>query len=194
MRSIAPAETQLGYRRSATLERLSDHFAVASGVKVCWVVAMMLTALLLGTSFSHTLEMPAKMSYDGALYVTLQKTLYVAWGPPHLGGFLEPAALLAVALLTFLLKRRRPAVYLALTAMSLLLVAFPVVFFLFVEPANAEFRRMAIGSLPSDWMRWRAQWEYGHAARFVLHLSGFCLLVTALLSHLRRRSVRAARS
>ena len=140
------------------------------------------------------LEMPAKMSYDGALYVTLQKTLYVAWGPPHLGGFLEPAALLAVALLTFLLKSRRPAVYLALAAMSLLLVAFPVVFFLFVEPANAEFRRIAIDSLPSDWMRWRAQWEYGHAARFVLHLSSFCLLATSLLSHLRGRSVRAARS
>lgn len=151
-----------------------------------WVVATLLTAPLLGTSFSHALELPAKMKYDGPLYVTLQKTLYVAWGPPNIGGFLEPAAILAVALLTFLI-RSRPELYLALAAMAFLLVAFPVVFFLFVEPANAEFKRTTINSLPPDWMGLRVQWEYGHAARFILHLSGFCLLVFSLLCSLTGR-------
>jgi hypothetical protein len=53
-------------------------------------VTVLLVALLLGLAFAHVLERPAKMLYDAELYVTLQKTLYVAWGPPNAGGFLEP--------------------------------------------------------------------------------------------------------
>lgn len=37
---------------------------------------------------------------------------------------------------------------------------------------NAETGKWTANSLPSDWASWRAQWEYSHAARFVLHLSG----------------------
>lgn len=158
-------------------------------MKIGWVVAILLTALVLGTSFAHTLELPAKMAYDGPLYITLQKTLYVAWGPPGIGAFLEPAAILAAGALTFGLRRRRPAGYLALASMALLLVAFLGIFFVFVEPANVEFRRTAMGSVPSDWMRLRLQWEYGHAARFVFHLSGFCLLLFSLLCSRRRLKV-----
>jgi Domain of unknown function (DUF1772) len=140
-----------------------------------------LTALLMGMSFAHTLELPAKMQYDGQLYAKLQKTLYVAWGPPSVGGILEPGAIFATAVLAYLVRKRRPAFPLTLGAVLCLLLAFPVVFFLFVEPANVEFRRAALAALPPDWTRWREQWEYGHAIRFGLHLAALSALLLSVL-------------
>ena len=113
-------------------------------------VAALLVALLLGTSFAHVLELPAKMRYDGALYVTLQKTLYVEWGPPNFGGFLEPGAILATILLAFAARKQRPAFRLMLAAVVSLLLAFPVVFFWLVAPANAAFRDSTAAALPAD--------------------------------------------
>jgi hypothetical protein len=87
------------------------------------------------------LERPAKMLYDAGLYVTVQKTLYEAWGPPNVGGILEPAAILATIILAFLVRTRKPAFAFSLGAAMALLLAFPVVFFLFVAPANEAFSR-----------------------------------------------------
>ena len=36
--------------------------------------ALVLVALLMGTSFAHTLEMPPKMRVDGSMRTTLQHT------------------------------------------------------------------------------------------------------------------------
>ncbi|WP_157205025.1 hypothetical protein [Methylomonas methanica] len=63
-------------------------------IKIWRFLTILLVALLLGLAFAHVLERPAKMLYDAALYLTIQKTLYFAWGPPHIGGILEPAAIL----------------------------------------------------------------------------------------------------
>jgi hypothetical protein len=52
------------------------------------------------------------MLYEAELYVTLQKTLYVALGPPNAGGFLEPAAILATLLLALVLRKRKRAFWL----------------------------------------------------------------------------------
>lgn len=62
------------------------------------LITLALVALLMGTSFAHVLELPARMQYDGALYVTLQKTLYVMQpARGQLGGLLlrlqQPATL-----------------------------------------------------------------------------------------------------
>lgn len=144
-------------------------------------ITLLLVALTMGLSFAHTLEMPAKLEYDGPLYITLQKSLYRWWGPPFVGAFLEPGAVLATAVLTFQARRRRWTFALTLAAALLLLLAFPVVFFVFVEPANAVFRPAMPAAPPADWMRLRSQWEYGHAARFGLHLAAFAALLLSSL-------------
>src|SRR6266700_47928 len=113
-------------------------------------VTILLVSLLLGLAFAHVLERPAKMRYDAALYITLQKTLYVAWGPPNVGGILEPAAILATAVLAYLVRKRRSTLVMSLAATICLLLAFPVVFFLFVEPANTAFRQASPESVPAD--------------------------------------------
>jgi hypothetical protein len=39
------------------------------------VVTLVLVALVLGTSFAHALQWPAKLQYAGPLYTQLQNTL-----------------------------------------------------------------------------------------------------------------------
>lgn len=153
-------------------------------------VTMLLVALVLGLSFAHVLELPAKMQYDAALYLSLQKTLYAQWGPPNVGGFLEPAAILATLILSFLLRRRRPAVWLTLGVGVALLLAFPVVFFVFVAPSNAAFLSATVASIPGNWMELRTNWETGHAIRFGLHLLALALLTLAILFEIPERATR----
>ena len=70
-------------------------------LKLFSFAAVLLVALVTGLAFAHVLESPAKMQYGAHLYITLQQSLYVQWGPPQLGGFLEPAAIAVTGLLVF---------------------------------------------------------------------------------------------
>ena len=104
-------------------------------------------------------------------------------GAPNVGGFLEPVTILAVLILAVLVRHHRSALRLTLVAAGCLLLAFPVVFFWRVAPANAAFlSAAATGILPPDWSVWRTQWETGHAIRFGLHLIAFVLIAVALTS------------
>ena len=154
-------------------------------VKSWRFVTLLLVALLTGLAFAHVLERPAKMLYDAALYITLQKTLYVAWGPPNIGGMLEPAAILATIVLAFTVRGRKPAFWLTLAAAVFLLVAFPIVFFMLVAPANEVFLSATTTSIPPDWMELRTSWETGHTIRFVLQLIALSLLDLSVLLETR---------
>ncbi|MDO9106724.1 MAG: DUF1772 domain-containing protein [Methylovulum sp.] len=149
-------------------------------IKVWRFVTILFVVLLLGLAFAHVLERPAKMIYDAALYLTIQKTLYVAWGPPNIGGILEPAAIFATLLLAFFLRKQKRSCWLTLGAGFTLLLAFPVVFFVFVAPANEVFSAATPTSIPSNWMESRICWEMGHIIRFVLQLIALSLLQLSL--------------
>lgn len=154
-------------------------------IKTWRFVTILLVALLLGLAFAHVLERPAKMQYDAALYITLQKTLYVAWGPPNVGGILEPAAILATISLAFVLRKNMSAFLLTLGAGLALLLAFPVVFFIWVAPANEVFLSALPGSIPANWEEMRTSWETGHTIRFVLQLAALSVLVVSVLLETR---------
>jgi hypothetical protein len=143
-------------------------------------ITIVLTALLMGATFCHVLEWPAKMLYPAELYLTLHRTLYVAFGPPNIGLFIEAGAILAAVILVFLTRRRRPAFWLTLAGAAFL-VAGLAVYFAFVEPANVEMKAMSLDSPPADWTRRRDQWEYGHMAHFILHLLGFSALSLSII-------------
>ncbi|RUR79606.1 hypothetical protein PCC6912_31420 [Chlorogloeopsis fritschii PCC 6912] len=144
-------------------------------------ITITLVALSMGMAWCHALELPAKMGYDSSLWVTLHQTLYVAFGPPNIGAFVEVGALLAAIVLTFLVRKRRTAFRFTLLGTICLVIAFPVIFFAFTEPVNAQVRQWTVDTIPADWMRWRDQWEYSHAARFVFQLIGFCALLLSVL-------------
>ncbi len=144
-------------------------------------ITLILVALFMGLEFSHALELPAKMQYESSLYVTLQNTLYQYFGAPGPGALITIGMLLAVALLTFFVRKRRQAFYWTLLGTICLALAFPVVFFLFIEPVNVVIEHATPQSIPSDWIRLRNQWEYAHAANFVLSLIGFSALLISVL-------------
>jgi hypothetical protein len=52
-----------------------------------------------------------------------------------------------------------------------------------INPVNSRTAVWTTASLPSDWQHWRRQWEYSHAARFVLQFAALVLLIqTASMS------------
>lgn len=157
-------------------------------IKTWRFATILLVALVLGLAFAHVLERPAKMLYDAALYINIQKTLYVAWGPPNIGGILEPAAIVATLSLAFLLRTKRRAFWLTLGAGSALLLAFPVVFFAFVAPANEVFLAATPTSIPPDWMESRTSWETGHTIRFLLQLLALSFLLVSVFLEVDERS------
>ena len=149
-------------------------------VSALWIVTILLVTLLAGLAFAHVLEYAAKVQYDAQLYVQLQKTLYVQWGPPHIGGFLEPIAILSTGLLAFGVRSDRVGLGLTLAALVALLTAFPVVFFLWVAPANAFFATANLSAIDASWTLARADWEMGHAIRFGLQSTAALLLLAGL--------------
>jgi hypothetical protein len=142
-------------------------------------ITLILAALTMGTAYCHVLELPAKMGYDGTLYTRLNTSLY--WGFGHFGGLIEAATVfLAAPVLSFLVRKRRPAFQWTLAGTICIALAF-IVFLVFTEPMNREIFQWSIESVPADWTRVRNQWEYSHAARFVLQLIGLCAFQISLL-------------
>lgn len=141
---------------------------------------ILLVALVMGLAFAHVLERPAKELYDASLYLTLQKSLYVWWGPPHIGGVLEPLTIVATALLAFFQRGIKREIWLSAGALIALLLAFPVVFFWLVAPANVGFATTTLPVIPANWTDLRSNWELGHTIRFALQLVALALLVASL--------------
>jgi hypothetical protein len=150
-------------------------------MKTIWCLAIILVGLLMGLSFAHLLESPAKMQYAADMYVAIQRTLYVQWGPPHIGAFLEPAAILLTCILPFLLRRQANSFWAVIFAAIALFMAFPLVYFWLVDPTNQALRGEVSDAIPYDWAYLRSRWELGHRMRFGLHLAAFIALVSPLL-------------
>ncbi len=143
-------------------------------------ITLLFTAFLMGTTLCHTMELPAKMLYEGQLWATVNKSLYWVFAFP-LGAIIELGAIFSTILLLFLVRKHRPAFRLTLAAAICLAIAFFVVWLGFIAPMNAQVEQWTVGFLPTDWMQVRNQWEYSHAIRFVLHLIGFSALLFSVL-------------
>ena len=157
-------------------------------LRAWYFATVMLAALLMGTSFAHTLEMPGKMTVDGPLWMTFQHTLYAYFA--YAGAPVELGAMIGAAGLSYLLRGRHPGFHHALAATVCLATAFFIVWLGFTNVVNAETAKWTADSIPADWAGWRRQWEYSHATRFVLHLTGFALLVFPLAAFLPENDSR----
>jgi hypothetical protein len=64
----------------------------------------MFVALSMGLALCHLLEMPAKMTHEGALWLTIAHTLYAKFG--SFGAAFEIGALFSIAAHVFLVRKR----------------------------------------------------------------------------------------
>jgi hypothetical protein len=148
-------------------------------VTLWFLATLVFAALLLGTTFAHTLQMPAKLRYDGPQWMRAQHTLYRSFAT--VGGAVEAGAIILSVGLVFLVRQDRWPFLFVLVAAACLAAAFFGIWILVTRAVNAETATWTAETIPVDWSKCRARWEYSHAARFALHLAAFILLTTAAL-------------
>lgn len=145
-----------------------------------FTITLTLTALLLGTSFAHTLEAIPKLSYDADFWIKAQQSLYGYYAV--IGGPVEVGSILFSAITAWLLRKQRAPVIIATSGSICLSIAFLVIWVFVTRAVNAEVITWTPTMFPAYWDVWRLQWEISHISRFALHLSGFVLLTWAILS------------
>jgi hypothetical protein len=145
------------------------------GARRVGIVAVVLAALTMGLAFAHTLELPQKLGYDAATWTQVQHSLYRYFAV--IGGPLEVATVIAAVVFAVRARGLRGG-RLAAVGAACFVVALAL-WFAVVNTANAEIGRWAVDAVPSDWRRWRAQWEFGHAAHLVVTFAGFLALLLA---------------
>ena len=140
----------------------------------------MLAVCSLSLSMTHLLELPQRIQFDQQLWVrvTVVENVYKLFGT--VGAAFEIAAILAAIILAFLVFKRGSTFYWTLGGAILLVLAF-VSWIVFIAPMNAEFAKWLTDSIPTDWTRYRDQWEYAHAVNAVIKIIALGLLVTSVL-------------
>jgi Domain of unknown function (DUF1772) len=147
-------------------------------IKTWRLLTIMLTAMSLGPALGHLLELPAKMMYDGVLWLTVSKTLYATFGT--IGAAFEVGAVITTVVLAILVRQQRPAFgWTILAAVCVLLTH--AAFWIWLAPVNATIAALTLETLPADWMALRNQWEYTHAARAVLQIVALGALAISIL-------------
>jgi len=151
-------------------------------------LSLVLTGVVLGLALPHALEMPAKLALAPNDYLIVQQ-IYGAFGA--VGALIEPAAVVAAIVLTFLVRRSRAFVP-ALIG-SLCLVAALLVWVAVVNPANAQWQTAGAANVPENFESLRLRWEWGHAARAALVLVAFVALVVAVLTDMATSAAAAVK-
>ena len=146
-----------------------------AGARTAGIVAVVLAALTMGLAFAHTLELPQKLGYDAAMWTRTQHSLYRYFA--FVGGPVEVAAVIAAVVFAVRARGLRAGRLATVGAVCFVLAL--GWWFAVVNTANAEVGSWAVDAVPSDWERWRTQWEFGHAGHFVLTLAGFLALLLA---------------
>ncbi len=130
----------------------------------------------MGASFTHVLELPAKLDLPGDRYLAVQE-IYRYFGA--VAAVLEIGSLVLM-MGAIVLGWHRSSAH-AMPVLALILFAASLATWaLVVSPVNTLFVSWA-GGLPAHWTGARDRWEWGHVAVFGLKLAAFVLLITALL-------------
>ncbi|HET9041346.1 MAG TPA: DUF1772 domain-containing protein [Gemmatimonadales bacterium] len=146
---------------------------------IAFFVSLMLTALSLGLSWSHVLQIRGKVPWSGPFWRAAMETLYRDYAV--VGGVTEVAAILAGWWLVFVVRQRPEIVRWALASALLLTVAFAGVWVGFIVPINRVFASWTPQTLPADWAAFRDRWEMWHAVIAGLKLAAFVSLAVAVL-------------
>ncbi len=158
------------------------------------VLAMVATALSVGMSFAHVLEMPVKLLYEPRLYAAVNSTLYYGFGTAG-AAIVVASVLLTTAWAGMAWRRRLAGWRWGLAAAALMWIGLGT-WRAIVQPVNAEVYAVWIQhvdpqqataatwqspppAVVETWRRLNRRWEYGHATVFAINLLGFVALALA---------------
>ncbi len=135
----------------------------------------------LSALMTHLLELRVKINLSKSNYQIVQ-TIYTGW---QWLGIFEIGAIILTLLWSLMERKKKNIFGYVLSAFICFLISI-IIFFLFTFPTNQETVNWT--SLPSNWQDLRTEWEYSHATRALLNLTGFMLLIVAILGRKNRRS------
>jgi hypothetical protein len=153
-------------------------------------LSLLLTALAMGITVCHVLEIWGKLRLPPEVWITVQQNLYAAFAVG--GAVFELGAILTAALVAFLVRHHRRAVFLLSLAGAGCALAGLVSWFILVAPVNEVIAAAAPERLPPDWAAVRRAWEAGHAVGAAFFILAFSLLLWALLMDTRPDGVAPA--
>jgi hypothetical protein len=140
------------------------------------LVTVLLAALALAPPLAHVLELPGKLRLARESYLKVQSIYTPGFA---LAGWSE--AVMVPVLLLLLLITPLGSVAFWLTAAALACFALmQLIFWVVVNPVNKYWLAPDRYDSAPRWPRVRDRWEYGHAARAALALSGLIALLVAL--------------
>jgi hypothetical protein len=144
------------------------------------ILSPVLAAMSFGPSFAHVLEALPRLSvwtpelWREATVFNGEFILFLWVGAP-----IDVAAILAAALLAFILRGERPGFRPAALGAALLAAALAA-WFALVAPANAILATWTPGPIPADFDAVRLRWETGHMVVAALKLAGLISICAAL--------------
>lgn len=147
-------------------------------LKIWRFITIMFVGLSMGPAIGHILEMPAKLNYEGSLWLKLSHTLYPAFG--LVGGVFEVTAVITSIVLVFLVRQHKSALLWSIFA-AICMVLTHASFWIWIAPVNSVIKTLTPETLPSDWKSLRNQWEYTHATRAILQALALACLIVSLL-------------
>lgn len=159
-------------------------------VKAFQVFTLLLVSIAMALSLAHALELPGKMRLARETYIEAQSIYYPGF---TIGGMVgDFGGLLALLVLTWLLRHAGPAFWWVLAAL-ILLAAMNLIYWLLVHPVNSFWMRgtdlgllgrlffsTPAGGEAPGWTQLRDIWEYSHLARACLAMASFLATAIAL--------------
>jgi hypothetical protein len=151
------------------------------------IPALFLTMLTAVPGLAHLFELPNKIGLPRDAYFTVQG-IYAGWA---WFGVVILAAIAANLILAFWLQRhnRRAALF-AVCSAALIAVSLAV-FFTWTFPANQATLNWT--TIPEDWERLRAEWEYSHAVNALIDTAAFVATAVAVIRPLPSTTSRPSR-
>ena len=144
--------------------------------------AVLVMALSLGPSFAHLLEAPPRLTgwppelWREATVFHGQFAYFAIVGAP-----LDVGAIVLGAIMTVVVRRRRPAFWLAMAGTILFALSLAT-WISVVAPVNAILAQWVPGPIPHDFAAVRYRWEAGHIAISVVKTVGLCCALAGGLS------------
>ena len=146
------------------------------------VLTSLVAALSLGPSFAHVLESVPRMTvwspelWREATVFNGQFQLFAVVGAP-----LDLSAIVLPAVLAFLLRGQRRAMWLAIATSALYALSLAL-WFIIVFPANSVLATWTPGPIPGDFEAIRDRWEYGHMCVAAAKAVGVAILAAAVVN------------
>jgi hypothetical protein len=139
------------------------------------ILTLFLTMLTLAPGLAHLFELPNKIGLPRDAYFIVQG-IYAGWA---WFGVVILAAIATNLILAFRLWRHNRGAAMFAAGSAALIAASLAVFFTWTFPANQATLNWT--TIPDDWERLRAEWEYSHAANALINTVAFLATAAAVI-------------